>query len=530
MIDFKLTVKNYRCFDDSNPLIVEIGSDFTALVGPNNSGKSSFLKFFVEHRVLWGALANGLEQFLRTPQATQASINAVSDPLEIFSNSNNRDIFIDLELQSARHQTAPHPAISRLTCTCSRSSPHMWQYRYFRSNDGAAIAPAPLFQWIEKDRFIRNNTTGDVYDARFLIDTLQALATTLYIGPFRNAVGDAAGAHYDLQIGTSFISLWDGWKTGGSKLQNRAVNAVVEDIRTIFGFDQLEISASHDKRSLVIKANNDPYRVEELGAGLSQFIVVLGNAATKRPRLILIDEPELHLHPSLQIDFLTSLASYARDGIIFATHSIGLARSTANRIYSFQKINGCSSVRAFQQTANYAEFVGELSFSSFRELGFERILLVEGVSDVKVFQQFLRNIKKDHRVVILPLGGTQLINGDVEPELAELTRISNQISALVDSERTSKDEDPPKARLDFEKSCKKLGIAVCLTSRRAVENYFSDAAIKKVFGDSFSTLGDYGSLKGAQNGWRKSDNWKIAKEMSPSEISETDVGRFLHAL
>src|SRR2546428_7327540 len=44
--------------------------------------------------------------------------------------------------------------------------------------------------------------------------------------------------------------------------------------------------------------------------------------------------------------------------------------------------------------------VGEMSFSSFKEMGFDTILLVEGVTEVKAIQQFLRALKKDHQVVV----------------------------------------------------------------------------------------------------------------------------------
>ena len=166
-----------------------------------------------------------------------------------------------------------------------------------------------------------------------------------------------------------------------------------------------------------------PFKLGELGAGLSQFIVVFASAAIRKPDYIFIDEPELSLHPSLQIDFLTSLASYATEGVVFATHSIGLARSIGDRIFSLQKKGGSVICRPFEQTPNYAEFLGEMSFSSFKELGFERILLVEGVTDVKTTQQFLRLLNKDHKVVVLPLGGDQLAKGNVELELEGVPEI-----------------------------------------------------------------------------------------------------------
>jgi AAA15 family ATPase/GTPase len=45
LMQIDLTVKNYRCFPDSEPLRIAIRPGFTAFVGVNNSGKSSALKF-----------------------------------------------------------------------------------------------------------------------------------------------------------------------------------------------------------------------------------------------------------------------------------------------------------------------------------------------------------------------------------------------------------------------------------------------------------------------------------------------------
>ena len=56
MPEVTVTLKNYRCFEDRNPAAVTIGKGFTAFIGPNNSDKSSFLRFFHEMRGLLGAI------------------------------------------------------------------------------------------------------------------------------------------------------------------------------------------------------------------------------------------------------------------------------------------------------------------------------------------------------------------------------------------------------------------------------------------------------------------------------------------
>jgi hypothetical protein len=72
---------------------------------------------------------------------------------------------------------------------------------------------------------------------------------------------------------------------------------------------------------------------------------------------------------------------------------MGLAR-LADSCYTVQKKNGRSIVRAFERTQNYAEFLGSLGIAGLRDLGWDRILLVEGPKDVRTVQQLLRHYEK----------------------------------------------------------------------------------------------------------------------------------------
>jgi hypothetical protein len=69
-----------------------------------------------------------------------------------------------------------------------------------------------------------------------------------------------------------------------------------------------------------------------------------------------------------------------------------------------------------------------------------------------------------------------------------------------------------------------------VTERRALENYFTDQAVKAAFGGAFSALEPYQTLRDASNGWSKSENWKIARQMTIDELSGTDVGAFIESI
>ena len=522
----QITIKNYRGFSDSEPVRFEIGPGFTALVGRNNSGKSSSKLFFYELRNVFQTLTGaggspGLSNLFGGSFLTQYL--GITDISELFNNTNSRPLSVEIEIVEALTHTN---YLRRIVGICDRERPQVWNFQAFSSTHPTTNLNGAQFQ---SPRAINHGPQGLV-DINDMIVVLEALRDARYYGPFRNAINQGSGDHFDLRIGTSFIDLWNEWKTSGIKAKTRSIDKVTEEIRTLFEFGRLEINASVPLRTLIVSVDGQPYRLGELGSGLAQFIIVLGNAATTRPSLLLIDEPETNLHPALQIDFLLAVAHYAKYGCVFSTHSVGLARSVAEHIYSFQKEGQKTIVRPFEVTPHYLEFVGELSFSAFKEMGCDRILLVEGVNDVKTVQQLLRLVNKEHTTVILPLGGDQLASGGREVELHELTRLSNNIFALVDSERTIAEAQPSKRRIEFEETCSKLKFGACITERRAIENYFPDHAVKAALGSSYQALGDYEVLRDSTNPWSKSESWKIARQMSLEDFADTDIGAFLQRI
>jgi hypothetical protein len=184
------------------------------------------------------------------------------------------------------------------------------------------------------------------------------------------------------------------------------------------------------------------------------------------------------------------------------------------------------------QNVNLAEWLGELNYSNRAELGCDGIILVEGTTDVLFFQEFLRKISKDGKYVVMPLGGSSLINASIGVHIDELTRIveTSKIRVFIDSERKSKDEALASDRIAFVSECEKRGVEVTVSERRATENYLEINGIRAVLGDGFQELGHYEKLKESAKPWHKSENWKIARETSLTDIKDTDFGEFLHSL
>ncbi len=508
MADVDITLKNYRCFDDSRPAGVRLGKGMSAFIGPNNSGKSALLKMFFELRNVWSHFRERVE-YLSSGRGDAAELGMIGldDPSEIFCDGNTRGIEVELAVGQAYPTPESVPYLEKLKFSCQRGpQANAWRCE-------------PVFNRSEEDVLA---------DGSVMESILKDLQNAMYVGPFRNSTTDGAGYYYDISVGSACVDAYRAWKNGASKAHTRVMEAVTEDLRDLFGFRKLEINASVDGKAFQVLIDSRPYRLRELGAGLAHCIVVFINAAMRQPSYIFIDEPELNLHPSLQPHMLQKLSGYASEGLVFSTHSIGLARQLADRVYSFQPRRGCIAVKTLPEAMpSYAQLAGELGFGCMREVGCDQILLLENWSDVRTILPFLKLLGKERNVLLLPLGGLGTAM-NMERELASLKKLAPKVAVFLDSERMAFSSPPSKERLDFETFCKHFDFQVCLSALRGIENYFPDAAIKAELGPKAQALGPFGSLKSAA--WTKAQNWRIARRMSKSDLQGTDLGQFLEAL
>ena len=529
-MDVQVTLKNYRGFVDEKPATISMARGMTALVGPNNAGKSSFLKFFHEFRDLFRKLSHPL-QFQSSLQGGRSFFNTASlyELPEVFNNGNVRDMTVQLGVATQNLEGVPENVSISNRLTISIPRPNNSYTVTFESAETGEQEPNNSIQ-VDDDGTIRRGVTRPIFVGHWLAQ-LSLLADTVYMPAFRNAINVGTNEeYYDLRIGQAFITWWREQQSGPMASQNEAIYHLTRDIKHIFEFSDLVIEATPNNDTLQLMVDGKSYKLREVGSGIAQFILVLGNAAFRKPAYILIDEPELNLHPSLQLDFLTTLGSYASQGTIFSTHSIGLARAAGDRIYTLQVDEaGRRIVTPYEDTPGLSELLGEMSFSGYRELGSDRILLVEGKTDVKTMQQFLRHYNKDHKIVALSLAGADLINDNSESELQEFKRLAKHVSAVIDSEKQSVGQPLDPARQAFLETCQRVGIPCHVLDWRATENYLNDRAVKKVLGEKYDGLQPYAD-RNPQMGWAKAENWRIAREMTKEEIDETDLGEFLRDL
>lgn len=538
MVKGKIILRNYRCFDWDNPAILEFGDGFSAYVGANNSGKSSALRSIYELRTLFQQLWSLL--IPASGQRLNFNPQGIADVPEIANENDPTRVQVDIELDDSLRPSGTDHMVAfkiRIVYDVRQQACFLEQFAAMNVHGNEAHFDRPQLAQlsIPSTPSLRIEILGVRTDFTDLVEFATAIGQSKYFPAFRNAINEGAGRYYDLPIGTALIDTWDFWKAGSSKDQKRAISRVEMEIASLLGFGRLEINADKSGKSLDVIIDGRPQKLHEVGAGVAQLIIVLAAALVEKPPFILIDEPELSLHPSLQLSFLVTLASYAKIGLLYATHSIALARSSTSRIYAVKRIrNGRSEMHPYNDVSiNYAGWLGELSYSSRVELGCEGLILVEGPTEVLCFQELLRKVGKDAKYVLMSLGGASLIRGGVAMHLSEICRLvdaPSKIRVFIDSEKASADAPLASDREEFVHDCMSLGIAVHVSERRATENYFDEQGIRNALGDGFQPLTPYQRLKEAIRPWHKSENWRIVREIEFSAIEHTDLGKFIAEL
>lgn len=503
-IRIDLTIGNYRCFSNSSPVSFSLESGRSAaLIGKNNVGKSALMRFFYEFRELlvdfWsGSWDHAGNRIVARPASPQIGGKyGLTDLLDLYPS---RDASTSVN---------------------------------FSFQVGSFAAAGEIVREIGASHLLHKRISNVAHcDADQIRNIFKRM---LYIGAHRNLVNQSAGGggYYDMSVGSSFVTEWDVLKNG-TDTENANIALQAESmVADLVGWDSISLNKSADSQQIYLTRAGSRYSLSELGAGISELILCLVTAAVRRPSWIFIDEPESHLHPALQVKFLESLERLASEGIVFSTHSIGLARACADRILHVkQDKDGTSTVQPLDGVKNYSELMGELSFSQFHEVGYNKLLLCEGVTEVKTLRQFLRLWRLDGSVLIISLGGDALINPQRQDELSEFKRFGVEVFVLVDSERESPDHSVSQ-RDEFIEKCKEIfgAKSAMQTDRRAIENYFTKRAICAAMrSEKYEALSDFGHAKDSRLFWGKNQNWRVAAEMEKSELEATDIGLFFNRL
>lgn len=135
--------------------------------------------------------------------------------------------------------------------------------------------------------------------------------------------------------------------------------------------------------------------IEDAGTGVSQLLHLVATVIFRPPgRILLVDEPHLHLHPGAQKLLAELVRRHNEHAYVFATHSAIFIRAVEpDAVWLLTRdATGTRIQSAFDERLSRAHILRELGLDAGDISLAERILLVEGTEDVDIYPILLDSI------------------------------------------------------------------------------------------------------------------------------------------
>lgn len=219
--------------------------------------------------------------------------------------------------------------------------------------------------------------------------------------------------------------------------------------------------------------------ISTLGMGTLQFIQVVTQVLSGAPSIIMLDEPDAHLHTKLQVRIIELLKDFSEKynvKFIVATHSKDIINNVNPRqVLTFTEENTLTSI---DDLSGFIETIKNLGATTEELIGLnigKRVVLVEGVDDSiyikKLYEKFTNDYAKTNYNLInfIPLGGRDsVISNHLDKFLGNTSDLNDFKKIAIFDKDYRLDEHQ---KVDAEKLRRK-GFKVIEWKLKELENYF----------------------------------------------------------
>lgn len=475
----EIGIGNFRSIG-IDPVWINLEKKVNLYIGANNSGKSNILKAF-EWLVQNKSLGKKLE------------------PIEVHQRDEKNPLRISLKASFEESDGIPELAGNQFLLDFSAiGKQRIWL-------EGPVVLNRPedlgLFNKFE-EKYTGRYFTGmprkeeaqkkidEIY--RGLCDDLiRNLPPAFYIPQFRQIT---PGSGYLIK-GEGIVELLASWQHPEiTEDQNiKRFLKIQELLRRLLNLSNIEMEVVHTKDHVIVKNNNLRLPLESYGTGVHELIILAVAVYSQEKVFFLIEEPEIHLHPKLQKEFLNFIVKETNNHYLISTHSNALIQPSVDvDVVHLKLIDDATMGKRIESSITILEILNDLGISPSDILQANSVIWVEGPSDRIFLNKWINllfpELIEGINYSIMFYGGKLLshlsLDRDAFPnpsDLIPLLRINQKSIIVIDSDRKKQRAQISRTKLRVRSECEQNNIYCWITDGKEIENYLPGHAVSRAY-------------------------------------------------
>lgn len=415
-----LTLQNFRKISNIPEPTISFHSDINVLVGANNTGKTSILK--------------AVQKLFRTQEIEEKDLNYLIEDGHLIINGAVE--FEKKEIQSFLNLVKDEGNFKQEKLNLLKKNIHPYflnRNAEFVGRKINSLDNKSQFSFFEKVKLqfstvleqilqeqLQNANYSNIYNTPLYLDSKGELINKEKFFPYQQLENQIKNNNKQINIRGMLFYLKEKEPEQFLDFKKRVLEIFTElsDLDVILNTDvgEFELILKENMRT-----NGDiqevNYDINDVGQGMQSLVLILSTILLLKPKIVLMDEPEVHMHPSLIREFVQYIKKLSEDiQFIITTHSLVLMQEVGlEKIFVLKNdvqqkgiiIEKLDDNQRFLETINALGYdIDALTYT----LKAKTFVFVEGSTDKNTLLSFAQKAGftkqiNDFNTAFIPMGG-----------------------------------------------------------------------------------------------------------------------------